>query len=207
MQGLVFNVGINDADYTVSKFQNLGMVNGVRKNKVVWLCPYYIVWKNMLARCYAVNRQRQHMAYIGCSVCAEWLTFSKFKAWMETQDWEGKHLDKDILVHGNNIYSPNTCVFVSPALNMFLTGRAAMRGDYPIGVSFHKKSGKFCSSISNPFSNKQEHLGLFITPEEAASKWLTRKREFAKIYAELQDNYLVSLAILKRYELEELLNS
>lgn len=67
MQGLVFNVGINDADYTVSKFENLGMVNGVRKNKVVWLCPYYIVWKNMLARCYAVNRQRQHMAYIGCN--------------------------------------------------------------------------------------------------------------------------------------------
>ena len=48
---LVFGVGINDADYAVTEYETTE-VNGVRKQKFVWGCPYYLTWKGMLRRCY-----------------------------------------------------------------------------------------------------------------------------------------------------------
>jgi len=39
---------------------------------------------------------------------------------MERQDWEGKHLDKDILIPGNKIYSPDRCIFVSSLINLLI---------------------------------------------------------------------------------------
>ena len=73
----------------------------------------------MLQRCYSESHLVRQPTYKGCSVCEEWLTFSNFKSWMEQQDWEGKQLDKDLLVYKNKIYSPETCVFVSSVINSF----------------------------------------------------------------------------------------
>ena len=46
----------------------------------------------------------------------------------------GWELDKDILVKGNKIYSPDTCCFVPKEVNTVFTKRQSKRGDYPIGV-------------------------------------------------------------------------
>ena len=64
-------------------------------------------------------------AYKDVVVRQEWLTFSNFKRWMEKQDWEGKQLDKDIIVLGNKVYSPETCAFVLGVTNGFITAREA----------------------------------------------------------------------------------
>lgn len=69
----------------------------------------------MLAnKCYngATQINTASLLMSGCSVCEEWLTFSNFKRWMEQQDYEGKALDKDLLVSQNKTYSSETCVFV-----------------------------------------------------------------------------------------------
>ena len=42
----VLGVGINDADYKVSKTKWIG------SSYVSTLCPYYDRWRNMLRRCY-----------------------------------------------------------------------------------------------------------------------------------------------------------
>lgn len=185
---LVYGVGINDADYQVNK----------TARGAGW-CPAYSAWKSMLKRCYSHRFKSKNQTYTECCVCDEWLTFSGFKTWMETQDWEGKQLDKDLLVDGNKIYSPESCVFVSKMTNTFTTGRAACRGDFPIGVDFNKKSGMFRAQCRNPFSKKKECLGYFQCPEQAHQAWRRRKHELACQLAELQTDQRVANALRSRY--------
>ena len=138
---LVYGVGINDANYTVSIKEEAPKVNGKQNRKLIWICPFYNRWKNMIARCYSKTK---HTTYKDVTCCEEWLTFSNFKSWMETQDWRGKVLDKDFLSSKNNkVYSPETCVFIDPALNSFILDSAKSRGKYLQGVDFHKHTQKF----------------------------------------------------------------
>jgi len=111
MGKLVAGVGVNDANYPVVRFE---MVGGKRKR--VWICHYYQTWMNMLNRVYSTYPSNE--VYRGnIAVCDEWLTFSIFKRWMESQDWADKQLDKDLKL--GREYSPANCVFVSSDVNMF----------------------------------------------------------------------------------------
>lgn len=197
---LVCGVGINDADYTTQVFQYMGRLNGKILSKKLWTCPYYERWRSLLSRCYSYTRQKLYLTYSDCFVCDEWLTFSNFKAWMDTQDWEGKQLDKDILFHGNRIYSPETCVFITREVNVFITERTAARGQYLIGVSWKEKNGMFQANVKNPFTKKKEYLGLFETESQAHNAWLNRKLELAKLLAVKQNDPRVAKALIERYE-------
>lgn len=73
----------------------------------------YATWKNMLERCYSDELHSRYPTYKGCTVCDEWHNFQNFAEWMVAQDYDGKHLDKDIKVKGNKTYSPETCSFVT----------------------------------------------------------------------------------------------
>ena len=56
-----------------------------------------------------------------CSVYEGWHNFQNFAKWYEDNYYEIEeeqmHLDKDILVKGNKVYSPDTCVFVPETIN------------------------------------------------------------------------------------------
>lgn len=186
---LLYGVGINDADY------RLTLVVGGKTE----MCPFYRVWCNMLGRCYYKKYHERRPTYVGCSVCDDWLHFSNFKRWMEQQDWQGKQLDKDILVEDNKVYSPNTCVFVTSSLNLFLVDSRRTRGDYPLGVYYHKKRGKFASRCGNPIDQKTEHLGYFDCPLKAHRMWQRRKHEIACILAEVQSDHRVAKALREKY--------
>lgn len=110
MKATVCGVGINDSDYVVQKKETIKGIDGKRKQRLVWICPYYRAWQSMLVRAYSKSYHKRRPTYIGCSVSEEWKTFSNFKSWMEGQVWEGKQLDKDLLVEGNKVYSEETCV-------------------------------------------------------------------------------------------------
>ena len=153
----------------------------------------------MLERCYSSNYQKRQPTYRGCTVSEEWLTFSNFKAWMERQDWEGKHLDKDLLCEGNKIYSAETCVCVEPLVNTFTTDSGATRGEWLIGADWYKPAGKFRSRCRNPFTKKKEHLGLFTTEQEAHEAWRKRKLELAHELAAIQTDERISKALIDRY--------
>ena len=164
----IHGVGINDSSYMVSL-----IING----KTVH-CPFYQVWWGMLGRCYSKKFQEKNPTYIGCTIAPEWLLFSNFKKWMEKQDWKLKEIDKDILIVGNKIYSPSTCIFVSSQVNSLLTNSAASRGQYPQGVSFDKDSSKYRARCS--VNGKNKHLGRFNTIKEAEYEYLTFKSNLIK---------------------------
>ena len=185
--GLVYEVGINDADYVV------------QDNSIGWMCPFYSTWHNMLLRCYSAVYHKRQPTYIDCFVENTWLRFSTFKAWMQSQNWEGLELDKDILNKGNKVYGPDNCVFVSKQVNTFLSERAADRGEYPIGVGLHKPSGLYRARCGDTVGGRK-HLGYFKTPEAAHKAWLTYKLEQAKILALKQTDSRVAEALVKRYE-------
>lgn len=195
---LVCGVGINDAEYVVQRKETI-VVNGKKKQKLIWICPFYQAWASMFARCYSSKLQDNRPTYKGCIVSDEWLTFSNFKAWMETQDFEGKQLDKDLLFEGNKIYSPETCVFVSGMVNNFTIDSGAARGEWLIGVYWNKRANKFTSQCQNPFTKKKEHLGLFDCELEAHEAWLKRKLELARELASEQTDPRVREALINRY--------
>ena len=193
-------MGINDADYAIQIMETRGCVDGKPKQKQVWRCPFYTKWAHMLGRCYSRKNQERNPTYTGCSVCEEWLTFSNFKAWMETQDWEGNQLDKDLLFTGNKIYNAAACVFVPSVVNTFVLECTASKGDWPVGVYWDGQAQKFKAQCSNPFTSKREHLGLFTNSSEAHQAWLTRKLELAKMLAAEQDDPRVAKALINKYE-------
>ena len=118
---------------------------------------------------------------------------------MEKQDWEGKQLDKDILIKGNKIYSAETCVFVTPMVNTFTNDQGLKRGEWPIGANYHKASEKFLAQCRNPVTKKLEHLGLFTCEQEAHNSWLKRKLELAHELAAIQTDPRVAKALIDRY--------
>lgn len=186
---LVQGVGINDANYVVRPTINGKLVT----------CPFYGVWKGMLTRCYSSKYHERRPTYLGCSVFQEWLTFSNFRAWMETQDYIGKELDKDILFKGNKIYSPQTCVFVPANVNLLLTDCINKRGNYLIGVCWNKTVGKFQADCRDG-SGKRVYLGCYTTELEAHLAWKACKHKIACKLAEGQSDPRVAEALRIRYK-------
>jgi len=203
MNKLVYDVGVNDLPYRTQVKEEITKNGGKRIWKHVFICKYYTVWKNMLKRCYSKKYLERYPTYIGTSVCSEWLYATAFKKWMEQQDWHGKSLDKDIIVPGSKLYSPETCAFVLNATNLFVTANDACRGKCPIGVHLVKHTGKYKAQCNNPFTGKNENLGYFSTPEEAHEAWRKRKHSLAQLVAATESDLRVVEALKKRYSIEE----
>ena len=159
MKKLVYGVGVNDKTRPAR-------VDG----KIV---KEYDLWQHMLERCFSEKYQTRQPTYIGCNVSNNFLNYSFFYEWCQEQigfgniDTNGRYwqLDKDLLFTDNKTYSESTCVFVPNEINMFFTDRGNDRGEYPIGVSFYKQTGKFQTHCK--VNGKKQHLGYFNTPQEA----------------------------------------
>lgn len=178
MRRPLLGVGINDADYLV-------ILTDAQTGKQE-RCPFYECWHHMLTRCYSAGYQDKRPTYKGCTVCDEWLTFSNFRAWMETQGWQGKHLDKDIITVGNKSYSPENCCFVSHRINSLLLDCGAARGKYPLGTSFHKRLGKYQARIGK--MGKLQHIGSYDTAEAAETAYKAEKFKYIRSVAMTQTN-------------------
>lgn len=166
-RSLVHGVGINDADYVVRP-----KING----KYIF-CPYYVVWAHMIERCYSEDHLLRYPSYKECIVCDDWLKFGTFRAWMEKQDWQGKQLDKDILIIGNKTYSPETCFFVTNHVNSLFCVHQSSKGRNAQGVHFNKEDGKFRAACK--VSGKNKYLGSFDTEKKASNVY--RKAKYNEI--------------------------
>jgi len=181
---LVLGVGINDADYVVQP-----TINGKQV-----MCPFYQAWKNMMNRCYDPKCHAKYPTYIGCTVVEEWHSFMAFRSWMVQQNWEGKHLDKDLLIPNNKVYGPDACAFVDSQTNTLLNDSRANRGDHPLGVHMHL--GQYRAQLR--VEGKITYLGRFETSEEAHMSYLTAKAINVMNVAYRQTDERVKSALIER---------
>lgn len=197
----VFGFGINDVNYRVKLKEELPRVNGKRKRKVIWDCPYYHDWQEMLRRGFSELYKKKQPAYKDCTVCEEWKYFSKFIEWVDSQpnrDWENCDLDKDFLSSGNKHYSPETCVYISGWINRFILTRN--KGTLLIGAQPSCSKKFFRAAVTNPFVSKERvHLGTFKTELEAHKAWQAKKHEYACKIAEAQSDERVIKFLRERY--------
>ena len=172
MSKLVYGVGFNDRSRPSS--------DGFSVLKE------YHLWRGMIERCFDRKCQALKPNYKGCDVSDNFLNYSYFYDWCHKQigfgkvDEKGKSwcLDKDILFTGNKLYSEDTCAFVPHEINSFFVDCGAKRGEYPVGVSLNKTSGKFQARCS--VNGKTQRIGLFNTPEEAFAVYKPFKETLCK---------------------------
>lgn len=181
----VYGVGINDYS---------GLIREKRK-----FLPSYKYWASMIMRCYSQSMHRKRPRYKDCTVCEDWLYFSNFKKWFDENYIEGNQLDKDILVKGNKVYSPETCCFVPSKINNLFESSKSYRGKYPIGVSFNKQWMKFETHIR--LKDRRIFLGYFNSAEEAFEVY--KKAAEAKI-KEIAKEYLEK-GLIKDYVYKEMI--
>ena len=88
------------------------------------------------------------------------------------------NLDKDILVKGNKLYGPDTCILVPRRVNNLLLKSDAIRGKYPMGVHYYPRNKKY-GAVEGSRQN-QRFLGLCDTIEEAFMKYKIAKEQRIK---------------------------
>ena len=128
----------------------------------------YETWRHMLERCHSPQMLKKNPTYIGCSVCSEWHDFQVFCEWFYDNYIEGYHLDKDIKVDNNKIYSPETCLFVKAGDNSIKANARYFLMINPSGeelviynlTQFCRENNLQSSSMSNVYHGKQKaHKG------------------------------------------------
>lgn len=158
----------------------------------------YETWYGFLKRCSAaIQATGKFKSYVGCSVHPDFIKFQDFAEWCQHQIGfgnDGWALDKDILVRGNKVYGPDTCVFVPSELNSLLTHVQSTKGDLPTGVSIkpirvpkyktdYDKTPVYKAQIM--ISGAVTFLGYFDTPEAAEAVYKVAKTKEIRRRAEL----------------------
>jgi hypothetical protein len=169
----VCGIGITGAKYPTK-------VNDVRTKE-------YVLWQSMLQRCYSDTDvcgafKKKHPTYIDCEVSDKFKSYEYFYEWCHSQIGfgnEGWHLDKDLLVKGNKVYSENTCVFIPQEVNSLLVKSTASRGKHLIGVYWNKRNKAFVAQVCKS-KGKRDYLGLFKTELEAFNAYKQAKEAFIK---------------------------
>ena len=164
----VFGVGITGTKYPVSN-------GGV-------LTKEYMLWCNMLQRCYYNTSKKKNPTYKGCEVSDKFKSYEYFYEWCNKQisfGVDGFELDKDLLVKGNKVYSEDSCVFIPKDINLLLTKCVASRGEYLIGVSWSNTNKAFVAMVRKN-KGKSEYLGHFNTEIEAFDAYKTAKENYLK---------------------------
>lgn len=133
----------------------------------------YMTWYHIIQRCYSDKLKEKQPTYRDIVVCSDWLLYENFYEWLHSQPnfdkwYYGKRwaVDKDILVKGSKIYSPETCCLIPQNVNCLFLKREAERGEYPIGVRYREDKG-FVAFCRNPFIDKSEEIGSYSTPKNA----------------------------------------
>ncbi|MBL4951074.1 hypothetical protein JK635_02315 [Neobacillus sp. YIM B02564] len=145
----------------------------------------------MLERCYSNYSSKRYPTYEKCSVTDEWLNYQNFAAWYDENyyevDGEKMELDKDILIKGNKVYSPDACVFVPKRINLLFVKKNASRGDLPIGVVWYKRDKNYQADGKDEYGNTV-HLGRYDTVEKAFEAYKIFKENTIKKVADIYKN-------------------
>ena len=131
----------------------------------------YKAWYGMIRRCYAEKLKNKYKTYKDVTCCDEWLLFDNFYEWLHSQEnfdkwyngdrWE---VDKDIIVKGNKVYSPETCCLVPHCVNTIFIKSGSTRGDLPIGVYKDSKNNRYKAATIYGRNNNESKITLYYYP-------------------------------------------
>lgn len=127
--------------------------------------PSFGAWTNMIKRCYAEHLRHKHLAYTNCTMCDEWHNYQNFRSWYDTNYYdirEGRmHIDKDVMVKDNKVYSPETCIFLPQRINMIFMKKNRMIIDADLPTGLRRTVVGFSATYNTKW------LGNFKTLKEA----------------------------------------
>lgn len=138
----------------------------------------YSTWDKILRRCYN-EKEFNYMSYggKGTKVHEKWYNFQNFAEWFyknKKKDWE---LDKDIICNIKNIspkiYSEDTCIFIPPYINGFLSTDRPSVGVYPF--IDEDCITKYKAKIGSNY--KEYDLGIYNSFKEAKIAYAKKKKE------------------------------
>ena len=152
----------------------------------------YITWHDMLRRCFDEKTKEKQPNYKDATCCKEWLLFENFYEWLHSQKnfdkWlkgERWQIDKDILIKGNRIYSPDTCCLVPFHVNnLFKT--SSNQSELPMGVYYNEKNNKkYYAKCRHPYvSSNHIFLGSYWTISDASDAYKVYKEGLIKEIAQ-----------------------
>ena len=188
----VHGVGVSGTKYPST-------INGV-------ITKEYDLWQNMLRRCYSDIYKKKYPTYESCEASDKFKSYEYFYEWCHNQIGfvnQGWHLDKDLLIKGNKVYSEDSCVFIPQGINKVLTKCTASRGEHLIGVNWCKRDKVFMARVSKN-KGKREHLGYFNTEIEAFKAYKQAKESFVKEQANVWKSQIDIRAYeaLMKYQVE-----
>lgn len=110
---MILGKGINDCK---------GWSNWKKIGKTDLRYRIYVLWKDMMYRCYSEEYKKRCPTYKECCVCKEWLKLSNFARDIEElpnyEMWANNPnqficLDKDVRILGNIEYNKEACMFLT----------------------------------------------------------------------------------------------
>ena len=169
----------------------------------------YYTWHSMMERCYSDKYHKKHSTYKDCNVSEEFHNFQNFGSWdsenFYTVEGERMELDKDVLVKGNKIYSPDTCIYVPQTINTLFVKKDRNRGESAIGTT-RRKNGKYVAqcNLINPETckSKLKNLGYYDTELEAFEVYKYYKEKNIKEVADYYKDKIPSKLYQAMYKYE-----
>ena len=162
--------------------------DGVRKKRKD--LKSYSLWRGMMKRSESFEYKTEKPTYKDCSMSENFKDFNYFHNWCLGQVGYGLakfELDKDILIKWNKHYSEDTCCLVPKEINMQFVKSDAIRGEYPIGVTKVKSTGKYSTQVKRKRLVKYHSISGTI--EEAFFKYKKAKEDYIKYLADVyKDN-------------------
>ena len=144
----------------------------------------YKVWLSVLQRSFNEKLKSRDTCYHDVGVSEDFLDFNFFLTWATNQvgyNNNGWQLDKDILVKGNKIYSPETCCFVPREINNNFI--RCMKKDklLPMGIT-KQRNGKYRVRLN--WEGEEKLVGVFKDLEDATLAHSEAKSSYVKSLAE-----------------------
>ena len=135
--------------------------------------PVYIIWQNMLARCYGPSNKDYHnYGGRGIKICNRWLGKHGFENFYEDIGKyrpEGKTLER---INNDGHYKPENCTWITKQEQQWNT---TAKGYY-----WHAQNQKWQAQIV--VNKKYIYLGCFDIPEEARQTYIEAKWKYHGVW-------------------------
>ena len=144
----------------------------------------YRAYRGIMSRCYNSNDTGFHWyGAVGVTICQEWKDNPEaFVEWSLANGWKkGLHIDKDILCEqlgiSPHIYSPSTCQWVTPKVNVGFATNRDNYGKHPNVKLSHEEVAEILNLFnSGQITNRSELARMYKVDPSSICKLIRLSR-------------------------------